>query len=154
MFYLVLVGLAVPSPFLGIAEPVAVIVGLHGVHSWVITGLSLAVGQTLCFVLLYFFGERVLGKVPGLRRQLDRIDPEWFRPKAPYLLAAGAVVGLPPLNAMSALSPLVGQRFLGFLLITFIGRSIRFGIFAGTPIFFAQYIGTDWLPEWVSACLQ
>ncbi len=153
MLYLILVVLAIPSPFIGIAEAIAIVIGLQGQHSWILTGWALALGQTIGFCLIYFFGDRVLGRIPKLKRQIDRIDRDKFQARAPYFLATGSVTGLPPHLAMAALCPLIGQRFLPFLGITFVGRCVRFMVFAGTPAFFAQYFGIDGLPDWVTSWL-
>lgn len=151
MFYLLTFLAVIPSPVLMFlnGEAWAIFVGLMGTRDWVLVALAIACGQTVGFTLLYFFGGRVLGRIPRLKRAMDRFDREKLATRAPWLLSLGSVVGLPPHNIMCAVSPLVGVRFRTVLTITLVGRGLRYLVLAGTPAYFAHYIDTSWIPQWL-----
>ncbi|MEZ4471945.1 MAG: VTT domain-containing protein [bacterium] len=153
MFYLLTFLAVIPSPVLMFinGEAWAVFVGLMGTRDWMLLALAIACGQTVGFTLLYFFGGKALGRIPKLQRAVDRFDKEKLKARSPWLLSLGALIGLPPHNVMCAISPLVGLPFRQIFVITILGRGVRYMVLAGTPAYFAQYIDTSWIPEWLRA---
>ncbi len=155
LFYLVTVGVFTPSPLIQFvnAEAWAVFLGLSGERPFWAVGLALGLAQTLGNVLLYLFGDSLLRRIQRLRRLMDRLDKERLRERAPYLLAVGSVVGLPPHNAMCLAAPLVDLPLKMVVTYTLIGRTLRFSALCYGAQWFADLLGitTDWIPAWLRA---
>jgi membrane protein YqaA with SNARE-associated domain len=152
LFYLLTFLAVIPSPFLFFiinCEAWAIFVGLMGTRDWVLLALSITGGQVVGFTLLYFFGSKLVRRVPRLQRAVDRFDKEKLKARAPWALSMGALVGVPPHNVMCAISPLVGLPFRTVFAITLVGRGVRYLVLAGIPAWFAQYFDTSWIPEWL-----
>ena len=152
MFYLLTCLAVIPSPFLFFlinCEAWAIFVGLMGTRNWLLLALSITIGQVIGFTLLYFFGRRLVARIPRLQRAVERFDQEKLRARAPWVLSMGALVGIPPHNVMCAVCPAVGVPFRTVFVITLVGRGLRYLVLAGTPAWFAQYFDTSWIPEWL-----
>ena len=145
----------IPSPLLQFinAEAWAVFVGLSGTRSPLLLGVALGCAQTLGFVGLYFFGERLLWRWARLRRAFERFDPHKLRTRAPWFLACASVIGLPPHNAMAMTAPLMGLRLRTLVIVSLVGRCIRFTVLGlAAQWFVATFnVSTDWIPEWLRA---
>lgn len=155
LFYAVTVLVFTPSPLVQFvnAEAWAVFLGLSGERPAIAVGLALGLAQTLGNVLLYLFGDKLLIRVAYLRRLMARLDKERLRQRAPYLLAVGSVVGLPPHNAMCLAAPLVEVPLKLIVVTTFVGRTLRFTAFFLGAQWFVDVLGisTDWIPTWLRA---
>jgi membrane protein YqaA with SNARE-associated domain len=153
LFYLVTLLVFIPSPLLQFinAEAWAIFVGLSGTRSVVLLGIALGAAQTIGFSGLYLFGDRLLSRSKKLRSVFERFDAEKLRTRAPWALACGSVLGLPPQNAMALAAPLMGVRLRTLLVISFIGRCIRYIVLGAAAQWFAETFGikTDWIPEWL-----
>lgn len=145
----------IPSPLLQFinAEAWAIFVGLSGTRSVVLLGIALGCAQTIGFAGLYLFGDRLLSRSEKLRRVFARFDAEKLRTRAPWFLACGSVIGLPPHNAMAVAAPLMGVRLRTLLLISVAGRCVRFIVLGAAAQWFVETFGlkTDWMPDWLRA---
>lgn len=151
MFYLLTLGLAIPSPLFAFSEAWAVFIGLVGQRHWLLVAFTLAVGQTIGFTLMYIFGERLLPRIRKLDQAAKKLNRERIKAHAPWVLALGAVTGVPPHLAMCALAPVLRIPYALLLPITFLGRMVRFGVLAGVPQAFSGWFDPSGLPEWVLA---
>lgn len=154
-FYVATAVIFTPSPLVQFvnAEAWAVFLGLAGERPAIAVGLALAVAQTTGNALLYLFGDKLLIRVAYLRRLMARLDKERLRARAPLLLGVGSVVGLPPHNAMCLAAPLVEVPLKQVIVITLVGRTVRFTAFFLGAQWFVDVLGisTDWIPTWLRA---
>jgi membrane protein YqaA with SNARE-associated domain len=155
VFYLFSLLVFIPSPLLQFinAEAWAIFVGLTGQRSPVLLGVVLGVSQTLGFAGLYLFGHKLLARWGRLNRVFARFDVERMRHRAPYLLALGSTVGLPPHNALALAAPLVSVPLRVVLVFTLPGRVLRFIVIGLSAQWIVSTfsINTDWIPEWLRA---
>jgi membrane protein YqaA with SNARE-associated domain len=97
-----------------------------------------AVLHTLAKVATYYMGVGILAlphrrprwrpMIERAQRQLDR----WNR--HPYwILAAAAVIGLPPLYLVGFIASALRVRIVPFILIVLLGRLVHFGVVAALP---------------------
>lgn len=155
MFYLITVAVFSVSPLLQFinAEAWAVFVGLTSDRPVWAVGLTLGLAQTIGNALLYVFGNKLLRRIASLRRLMERLDRERLRTHSPALLSVGAITGIPPHNAMCIAAPLVDVPLRRVIILTFIGRTIRFTVFCAGAGWFVEKLGisTDWIPAWLRA---
>jgi membrane protein YqaA with SNARE-associated domain len=151
MIYLILCIIAIPAPVIFIfnSETIAIVMGLKG-HHFLIVSAAIALGQTIGFCLLYYFGQYLVNHWQSLHNRLQRFDLEKFHKQGNYLICCGALTGLPPLNIMSILASRVGIPISFLAVVTFFMRWLRYAILAGMPQFFVKYIDTSILPDWLN----
>ncbi len=151
MFYLATFLVFIPSPVIFIisSEAWAVVVGLSGQRPWYLVGPILGMSQTVCFMLLYYFGGHVAARFTKLQVKLASLDKTRLQNQAPGWLLLGGIAGIPPMVALSMASPMVGVRPMLVFLTSFVGRSIRFSVLAGIPHYFSRWANADVLPTWM-----
>ncbi len=151
MFYLATFLVFIPSPIIFVisSEAWAVVVGLSGERPWYLVGPVLGAAQTVTFVLLYFFGGKLVTRMPRLRAKLDSFDTEKLRAQAPLWLSIGALTGVPPLVVMTTAAPMVGVQFAVMFTCSLVGRMVRFSVLAGVPHYFSRWADVDLLPTWM-----
>ena len=95
--YLSVTLLVIPSPILMIisSEAIAIILSLKG-FSAILIALSLAVGQSIGFSLLYFFSDAICERWDKLQKGLARLDLEKLKNRAWPLLGCASFFGFPP----------------------------------------------------------
>ncbi len=153
LFYVVSFFLAIPSPIIFVinSEGWAAFVGLTGARPWAGVALALALGQTVCFSALYFGGHKLVARLPKVQRRLERFDAERYRPLVYVWISLAALIGLPPMIAMSALASGLGVSFPALFGLALAGRFARFSLLAALPSMFTGGPKTDWIPEWLRA---
>ena len=156
MFYLIVFLLTIPSPIFFIlnAEALSVLVGLVGSRPWPLAVLAVTAGQCVLFSGLYLGGDKLTRRFEWLNRRVSEIakDPERmdrYRGATEKFLILAGLFGLPPLVAMSALSPALGVRFRVFFAIAFSTRFLRFALLAGLPHAFADWFPLEAVPAWI-----
>ncbi|MEE2757551.1 MAG: hypothetical protein VYA30_12925 [Myxococcota bacterium] len=153
MTYLIITALAVISPVLAIAEPIAVIAGLSTKVEWWLVALCLATGQTIGFTLMYFFGEFFLAKWTWLSQKLRRVNVAEYAHKRQFFTSLASLFGVPPLTALALAGPLYEPRFGGFISLVFGCRLTRFLVFAGSATALMGYVDRSIIPEWLTPYL-
>lgn len=157
LFYLWSLLVFLPSPLLQFinAEVWAVFVGLSGERSIVLLGLTLGLAQTLGYTLLFLFGRTLAGRWRWLQKRVEAFDLQRFRAHAPWMLVVGSFVGLPPFNAMAIVSPIVGVRLRAFVLISLVGRCVRFIVlgFAAQTVTQLLNLDVSVIPDWLRALI-
>ena len=150
MIYLGIIIVVIPSPvFMFISsEAIAIFLSLKG-YSPLLIALSLAVGQSIGFTSLFFFGEHLCKRWDRLQRKLDTFDVDAFSTKANILLGSAAFFGLPPLNLSSLVSSTVGVSYYIYISLVLSGRFIRYWLIASIPQYFENWFDLNLLPEWV-----
>lgn len=151
MFYLASFLLAIPSPIVFVinSEGWAAFVGLAGTRPWPAVALALAAGQTVCFVILYFGGERLLHRLPGAQRKLERFDRERYKGWLHIWTGTAALLGLPPMVLISALGTGLGLSLPALVGLSLAGRFVRFGALASVPTLLGGTLPVDWIPAWL-----
>ncbi|MBV69882.1 MAG: hypothetical protein CMH52_00910 [Myxococcales bacterium] len=153
MTYLIITALAIMSPVLAIAEPIAVIAGLSTKVEWWLVALCLASGQTIGFTLMYFFGEFFLAKWTWLAQKLRRVNVEEYAHKRQLFTSFASLFGMPPLTALALAGPLYEPRFSGFISLVFTCRFARFLVFAGAATALMGYVDPSIIPKWLTPYL-
>jgi len=122
-------------------------------EAWVIThallehgtplglGLAAAAGQLVGYTVVFFASDRVVRWLPKLDGKLQTFDAQRYSTTAYSALAIGTVVGLPPTVLLTLCSRALGYRYLPFILICAVGRSLRFCTLASLPETFAKLFG-------------
>jgi hypothetical protein len=153
IFYAVSFLLAIPSPVIWLfsSDGWAAFVGLAGTRPWPLVALVLAAGQTVCFGALYLGGDRLVRRFPRVQRRIERFDAGRFHGLVYLWLALGAVVGLPPMLAMSVLGRTLNLSFATLVAFSLAGRFLRFAVLAAVPAYFAGHLPLDWIPDWLRA---
>ncbi len=149
MDYLILGCACVISPFMAFGEPLAVYFGLTGALMWGPAAVSIAVGQTVGFTILYVFGSQLRARVGWLRRKFEIFDFSRLGRGRTAMTASAGAFGLPPALVLSLAGPMYDPQagvFIGTLLVT---RIVRFGLLAGLPAAFGSFFEPDMAPEWV-----
>ncbi len=96
-------------------------------------GALVSLGQGPMWALLYFGGERWALRWKRLERAVQRTRERFQdRMERNYIgmVALGAVFGLPPLIALSALAAAFDVRLIRLLPVALLGRMVRFSILA------------------------
>ena len=150
MLYFWITLLVIPSPiFMMISsEGIAIILALKG-HSPLWIALSLTLGQSIGFSLLYFFGGEICQRWTRLKKQIDTFDVDRFQKRAFPFLCLASFVGLPPLNLSCIVSSMLKYPYQILLPVVFSGRFIRYVSIASIPQFFQPYFNPNWLPDWL-----
>jgi len=149
MDYLILGLASIVSPFMAFAEPLAVYFGLTGALMWGPAAVSIAVGQTVGFTIMYFFGSQLRARVGWLRRKFEVFDFSRLGRGRTAMTASAGGLGLPPALILSLAGPMYDPRagvFLGTILVM---RIVRFGLLAGLPAAFGSVFEPEMMPEWV-----
>jgi len=156
VFYLVMLAIGLVSPVVWLfnAEVVAVWAGLVATRPWPPVVFLLAAGQAVTFSLLFLGGDQLARRFGWLRRRVERFQSdaarlERFRRGSLWWLLAAAIIGIPPLVALSAIAPSLGVRFRTFALVALGGRTVRFFLLAGLPGLFSRWFPVEALPEWL-----
>ena len=149
IYFLVTV-VVIPSPILMMisSEAIAVVLALQG-RSPLLIAVALAVGQSIGFSLLYYFGEQICERWQTLKNKLDQFDLKKFQKNIPYFIASAAFAGLPPLNLSCIAASALKVRFLPLLILIVIGRWSRYFLIASIPEWFQKYFNPDLLPSWL-----
>lgn len=120
---------------------------IYGGNGWnpLAVGAVCSLGQNAMYVILYFFGRRLIKKWAWLGRQVGRAYSLW-RPQLEkaYLgtTFVGSLLGVPPVVAMVSLASGFGFRLQMILAMTLPGRFIRFTVLAWAG---------DYIFEWWAA---
>jgi membrane protein YqaA with SNARE-associated domain len=152
MLYFWIMLLVIPSPiFMMISsEGIAVILSLKG-YSPLWIALSLSIGQSIGFSLLYFFGGEICQRWTGLKKKIDTFDVARFQKRAFPFLCLASLIGLPPLNLSCIASSMLKYPYHTLLPIVFLGRFIRYVSVASIPQIFQPYFNPNWLPNWIQS---
>ncbi|MGC6416593.1 MAG: hypothetical protein ACON3Z_05735 [Bradymonadia bacterium] len=153
MTYLIIAAVAIVSPVLALAEPIAVLAGLSSKVSWLGVVLALAIGQSIGFCLMYVFGEHIVARWRWLARKFERVNVLEYQHRRTFFTSAAALFGMPPLTALALAGPLYEPRFIRFMSVVFGGRLIRFLVFGGAATLFAEAIDRSIIPAWLAAYL-
>ena len=150
MVYLWIMLIVIPSPILIFisSETIAIVWALKGNQPILIAG-ALAVGQTIGFTLICYFGDLLRERWERMRKMLDGVDIERYRRYAPRIIAWTAFVGIPPVNVSCLAAGAVRAPILILVPIIFFGRFARYWIVASLPNVFSDYINIDRLPQWL-----
>jgi membrane protein YqaA with SNARE-associated domain len=122
------------------AEGFATYAGVTGdprFNGWLLA-LTLALGQTLGFIAVYFFGNSLLRLSTKLRTKVESFDKEKFENTTVISLFFGSIIGIPPLLVMAIISGTIRYDFRRFVLIIFSCRFCRFALL----YYFAKTITT------------
>ena len=149
MFYLIMTAVAIVSPVLAIAEPIAVLGGLSTKVSWWFLAICLAFGQCIGFTLLYFFGQQFISRWRWLARKLETVRLEEYAHRRSWFTFLAAGFGIPPLTALALAGPLYEPRYSIFIGISFLARVARFFVFAGAATLLIEYVDLSVLPDWL-----
>jgi membrane protein YqaA with SNARE-associated domain len=150
MVYLWIMLIVIPSPILIFisSETIAIVWALKGSQPVLIAG-ALAVGQTIGFTLICYFGDQLRERWERMNKMLDGVDIERYRRYAPRIIAWTAFVGIPPVNVSCLAAGAVRAPILLLIPIIFFGRFARYWIVASLPNVFSDYINIDRLPQWL-----
>ena len=87
-----------------------------------------SVGQCITWTLLFFFGQVLQEKWSWLKSKIDGTKEKILRhsDKVLAFTFSAAVFGIPPLIGCACLAPVFDLKYSRFILITFLGRFIRF----------------------------
>ena len=87
-----------------------------------------AIGQSITWTLLYFFGRVLQQKWNWLRLRIEKTKERILRhgDKVLAFTFSGAVFGIPPLIGCACLAPVFDLRYGRFIAVTILGRFIRF----------------------------
>ena len=146
--------IVIPSPILIFisSETIAIVWALKGNQPILIAG-ALAVGQTIGFTLICYFGDQLRERWERMRKMLDGVDIERYRRYAPRIIAWTSFVGIPPVNVSCLAAGAVRSPITILIPIIFFGRFARYWIVASLPDFFSDYINIeqliDRLPQWL-----
>ena len=148
--YLFVVVIVIPSPILMMisSEAIAVLLALDGKSPWLIAS-ALAIGQSIGFSLLYYFGEQICNRWQALKNKLDQFDMEKFQSNIPYFIASASFFGLPPLNLSCIAASALKIRYSPLLVLIVSGRWLRYFIIASIPEWFQKYFNPDLLPSYL-----
>jgi membrane protein YqaA with SNARE-associated domain len=149
MIYLIMTAVAIVSPVLAIAEPIAVIGGLSSKVSWWLLAICLASGQCIGFTIFYFFGQRIIARWQWLARKFERVSLDEYAHRRNLFTFLAAAFGMPPATALALAGPLYEPRFRVLISITFFGRLSRFLVVAGAATIFVDYVDLSQLPTWL-----
>ena len=152
MIYFWITLLVIPSPvFMMISsEGIAILLGLKG-YSPLGIALSLSLGQSVGFSILYFFGGELCQRWTRLKKQVDSFDVDTFQKRAFPFLCLASFVGVPPLNLSCIVSSMLKYPYRTLLPIVFLGRFIRYVSVASIPQLFQPYFNPEWLPSWLQS---
>lgn len=120
------------------AELFAAAAGVSGderFNGWFLA-LTLGSSQTVCFVLVYYFGNTLMRWSKKIRCKVENFDMERFESCTAILLVLGSIFGLPPLVVLAVIAGSVRYSIQRYVAIVFVCRCIRFAIL----FFFAQSI--------------
>ena len=148
VFYLLIFVVSIVSPVLALAEPLTILCTLSSELHWIPIAISVALGQTTGFALLYLFGDRILNVLPSLKRRLDQLDLSRYEKTKDKITLAGALFGMPPMTVLAAAGPVYEPKAIRFLGVAFGGRLLRFLVIAGAPALFMSVFDPELLPEW------
>ena len=150
MTYLWIMLIVIPSPVLIFisCEAIAILWSVKGYYPLFIA-TALALGQTVGFSLLVYFGDQLRERWERLRKLLDGVDLERYRLYAPRLVAWASFVGIPPVNVSCLAAGAVQTRLIILIPLIFLGRFARYWIVASLPDLFSEYINIDRLPQWL-----
>lgn len=113
-------------------EAAAVVSGSRGMSPvWV--GVLCGLGQGIVHILLYLGGEGLVLRWAWLGRAVTRTRERFgghLERNFLVLAAVGAVLGIPPVIALSLMAYGLGVRMTHHLPIVFLGRMVRFTILA------------------------
>ena len=150
MFYLLLFPIAVISPMIAAAEPIAILAGLSSKVSWFPVALILAAGQTVFFSTIYLFGSKIVTRWAWLEKKLSSVDVEKYSTQRNSVTVLSGLFGLPPTSALALAGRHYDPSFLRFASLVATTRLIRFMVCAGAPSLFSEYIDLSILPEWMA----
>jgi membrane protein YqaA with SNARE-associated domain len=100
---------------------------------WLV-GLVAASAQCVGYSGLYAAGDRLAGAWPGFAKRVESARLRWSgRLDHAYLPSTvlGGLTGVPPMVALAALAPAFEVPLAPFLGCVFVGRVVRFTLFAG-----------------------
>ncbi len=115
------------------AETTAIALGAAGGWHPLTIALCCAGGQSLSYVFLFFCGDWLFARWRWWRQQVDRTEQKYGArlQKSFYALTApAALVGVPPMTGMAALSGGFRVRLLPFIAIAFSLRLVHFFVLA------------------------
>ena len=115
-------------------EASAVFYGSQLGWSALAVGLTVAVAQLPAYALLYFGGERLVGRWKWLARKVSRTKERLDgQVSGSYLVltGVGAIFGIPPVIAMCALGSGFEVSARTLMPVVFLGRIVRFSTLAG-----------------------
>ena len=149
MTYLICGLVGIVSPFFALAEPLAVLSGLSTQVNWMLMAFSLALGQSVGFSIMYFFGEQIVARWRWFARKLSRVNLDEYTGRRNTCTFLAACFGLPPLTALALGGPFYEPRFIRFISVSFCGRLVRFSVLAGAATFFSKYVDQSVMPDWL-----
>ena len=150
MVYLWIMLIVIPSPVLIFisCETIAIVWSVKGYQPMLIAS-ALALGQTVGFTLICYFGEQLRARWVRMQKLLDGVDIERYRRYAPRLVAWASFVGIPPVNVSCLAAGAVRAPILVLVPLIFFGRFSRYWILVSLPEFFSEYINVEQLPQWL-----
>lgn len=107
----------------------------------ILLSITSALGQFVGFTILFFFGDRIIGKVKKIKAKIDKVDMEKYRRSSYLLLILGAITGIPSFTILSLLAGTLKFKFLPYGLICISGRILRFMVLAFAPETFQSAFG-------------
>ena len=148
--YLSVVLIVIPSPiFMMISsEAIAIILALKG-HSALWIALSLTIGQTIGFSLLYYFGGALCERWDKLNQKMKSFQFDRFKKRASPFILSAAFFGLPPLNLSCIAASMIQVSFSLLLPLIIMGRFTRYLIIAIIPNTFSGLFDPLSLPDWL-----
>jgi len=114
-------------------ETASVVLGAREGWHPITVGLTCATGQSLSYCFLFFCGNGIFSRWGWGKRQVERTLARYGDKLNKSFLAftmPAALVGIPPMTGMAALSGGFQVRFVSFIAIAFAFRLIRFIILA------------------------
>lgn len=135
MLYLTTVAWCILSPYAFVinAEAWVVVHATRGQADPLLLGLCAALGQTLGYTSVYFFAARIVRRWRRLRERVDAFDARRFTASAMLTLIGGSTISAPPYVVVAASAGLVKYSLPRFVLVTLLGRSLRFVLLAHFP---------------------
>lgn len=118
------------------AELFAAAAGVSGderFNGWLLA-LALGAAQTVCFTLVYYFGNTLMRLSKRIRCKVEDFDVERFERSTVVLLVLASITGLPPLVVLAIVAGSMKYNIRRYVLIVFSCRCLRFAIL----YFFAQ----------------
>ena len=152
MIYVWIGVLVIPSPILIFisSEAIAIIASLKG-YSPILIASSLALGQTIGFILLCLFGEQLAQRWERVKRMRENSDLEKYQRHIPKLIAWVSFIGVPPVNICCLAAAAVQYPVIPLIPLLFCGRLLRYWIVASLPEYFTNYVDPNLLPSWLQS---
>ena len=141
MLYLWTLLWCIPSPYLFIINAEGWVV-FHAINSelnpWLL-GITAALGQTVGYIIAYLFAEKLMRRWERLRKRVDGFDVNRFDRSAVLTLIGASTISVPPFIVTAAVAGLVKYNLPRFIVISILGRILRFCLLAYFPFLLDKY---------------